>query len=646
MEQRLINYHKVIQKLKHLRKIKVMTDFATAIFNSLFFSLLFAFLISLIELIVEGDRAFRSFLFFSQFAFFFATLFMLIYPFLNVLLSPRTVLSPDKLAFEIGKHYPNLKDRLSNSIQLYQMLHSSVGISKSFIIKSIEDTTEQVQDYDFSVIIDKKKFKKSFTRFIVSLFLFLLICFVFPNSFGFAYYRILKFNRSFIPPPPFSLIIYPKYETVKKGENVKITVKSIGKSPQTIVSKIKEFQQENYENISLHLDSGNTYTYSFPSIKNSIKFYAEADWITEKVASDIGEIVVIDNPIIKTIQGTIIFPSYTQKPPIYFTEQNADLNVLYGSQINISVLANKKIREASIVLLKQAKTETKQLKFDTTFLNMNIVENKASSKFYANFNGYYFIQVKDYNNLEIINPIIYQISVYNDAYPEVQLLEPQGDVKISELGMLPMMIRISDDFGFSALTLKYRLSKSNYAKPWSDFKTISIPIPNEKNEDNIAYIWDLNQLQISPADEYEFFIEVFDNDRISGPKSSKTMILRVKLPSLEEVLADVEKSQENLTKELDKVLKNANEMKKEMETITRELNKNQNDSKLDWSETKKAENLLNKQKELSNKLSEIQKNLESIANKLQENNLLSPETLQKYLELQKLLQEVNSPELR
>ncbi|MFN3781077.1 MAG: DUF4175 family protein [Candidatus Kapaibacteriota bacterium] len=49
---------------------------------------------------------------------------------------------------------------------------------------------------------------------------------------------------------------------------------------------------------------------------------------------------------------------------------------------------------------------------------------------------------------------------------------------------------------------------------------------------------------------------------------------------------------------------------------------------------------------MSSKLSEIQKNLEDITNKLQESNLLSPETLQKYLELQKLLQEVNSPELK
>ncbi len=646
MEQKFKNYHKVIQKLKQVRKIKVLTDLATAIFNSLFFTVLFAFLITLLELILEGDKTFRATLFFSQIAFLISTLSVLIVPYLNVLLSRSTKLSLDKLAFDIGKYYPNIKDRLSNSIQLYSLLHNSQSVSKIFITKSIEDTSEQVKDLDFSVVIDKKKFQKSFVRFILTTFLFILVCFIFFNSFGFAYYRILNFNKSFIPPPPFSLTIYPKYETVKKGDNVKIVVKSQGKSPQTITLKIKEFQQKDYENITLNIDSGNTYTYYFPSIKNSIKFFAEAEWITEKVTSDIGEVVVIDNPIIKTIQGTINFPSYTQKPNIYFTEQNADLNVLFGSQINITLLANKKLKAAKIALLKQVRTETEQFKIDTTFLNMNVADNKANAKFNANFNGYYFIQVLDYNNLEIVNPIVYQISVYQDAYPEIQLLEPQSDVKISEVGMLPMMIRITDDYGFTALYLRYRLSKSNYAKPWSDFKSISIPISANKNENNVPYIWDLNPLQISPADEYEFYVEVYDNDRISGPKSSKSSIIRVKLPSLEEVLADAEKSHENLTKELNDALKKANEIKKEMENITRELNKNQNDSKLDWSETKKAESLLNKQKDLSNKLSEIQKNLEDITKKFQENNLLSPETLQKYLELQKLLQEVNSPELK
>ncbi|MDP2363764.1 MAG: DUF4175 family protein, partial [Ignavibacteria bacterium] len=61
---------------------------------------------------------------------------------------------------------------------------------------------------------------------------------------------------------------------------------------------------------------------------------------------------------------------------------------------------------------------------------------------------------------------------------------------------------------------------------------------------------------------------------------------------------------------------------------------------------KKAEDLMKKQAELQSKFNDIKQSLEEMTKKLEENRLLSPETLQKYQELQKLMQEVQSPELK
>ena len=47
---------------------------------------------------------------------------------------------------------------------------------------------------------------------------------------------------------------------------------------------------------------------------------------------------------------------------------------------------------------------------------------------------------------------------------------------------------------------------------------------NEKYQ-QASYIWDLNSMGISPEDEYEFYLEVFDNDIVNGPNSAKTRIL-------------------------------------------------------------------------------------------------------------------------
>lgn len=644
METVLQKYQEITNKLIKTRFWLIFTDLLINLFDSLFFGIITLFISILVEFFLNGDVGFRTTLFTLTLIIPLIIFFAFATPTLLKIFSKNRRIHLDRLAFEIGKFYPDVKDSFSNTYQLLSLADNFQGISKTFIYIASENIFDKVKNYDFTVVYNKSGLKKSILRLSIALLLSISFLLIFSNSLGYAFYRIVNFNKSFIPPAPYSLIIYPKYETVKKGENVKIVVKSIGTPPQSVFLKLKELQQNDYENISLQLDSGNVYVYQIPSIKNSIKFFAESEWYSEKITSDIGEINVVEYPLIKSFEGTVVFPSYTNKPPFTFTEQNADLVVLPGSRINFSILSNKKLKEAKVVLLNEYYQGDKRL-VDTNEISLKIFEQKASGSFIASSSGYYYVQLKDYDNLEIPNPILYKINLIEDEYPQIKLLEPEYDVKLSESALLPMMIYIYDDFGFSNLFLHYRLKSSPYAEPWENFKNIEIPFTREKNEENIAYLWDLNKLQISPEDEYEFYLQVFDNDIVTGPKSERTQTLRVKLPPLEEALKETSEKQQSISKELENALKKANELKKEMENINRELNKKENKTQLDWQEKKKVEDFINKQKELTNKLSEIQKNLEDLTKKMTEQNLLSPETLQKYLELQKLLKEVNSPEL-
>jgi len=644
METLFKQYQYITKKLARTRFWMTITELSIHLFDALFFGIITILILSFVENFFNGDTSFRTALFTIAILVPTITFLTFSFPTFSKIFSNRKRIPLDRIAFEIGRFYPEIKDRFSNSFQLMTSIENYTGISKSFVLKASESVFNQVKDFDFSVVIKKRELRTSLIRFSTALILLVIIFLIFSNSLGFAFYRIINFNKSFLPPPPFSLTIYPKYETVKKGDNVKIIVKAKGTPPQNVTLKLKEFQQKDYENITLSLDSGNVFVYQIPSIKNSIKFFAETDWFTEKVTSDIGEIDVVEHPLIKSFEGTVVFPSYTNKPSFNFNEQNADLNVLTGSRINMSILANKKIKDAKIVLLKEKKNQ-EVISYDTNEIKMSANDQKASGSFIANFSGYYFIQVKDFDNLEIPQPVLYKVNTTKDESPQIKLLEPEADVKLSETALLPMMIYIYDDFGFSNLLLHYKLSASPYSTPWKNYKTIEIPFSKEKNEDNVAYLWDLNKLQISPSEEYEFYLEVFDNDRVTGPKSARTQTLRAKLPGIDEVLKETSEAQQTISRELENALKKANELKKEMENINRELNKKESKNQLDWAEKKKAEEILNKQKELRNKIDEIQKSLDELTRKMTEQNLLSPETIQKYVELQKLLKEVKSPEL-
>jgi len=103
-----------------------------------------------------------------------------------------------------------------------------------------------------------------------------------------------------------------------------------------------------------------------------------------------------------------------------------------------------------------------------------------------------------------------------------------------------------------------------------EFEQINIQLMGGDLAAEIPYIWDLNKIEISPDDIYEYNLEIFDNDLVNGPKSAKTSTLMVKMPSLEEVLDQVDKTREKIEKELKEVLKKAETVKKNIDDIKKE----------------------------------------------------------------------------
>src|SRR3990172_9193393 len=163
-------------------------------------------------------------------------------------------------------------------------------------------------------------------------------------------------------------------------------------------------------------------------------------------------------------------------------------------------------------------------------------------------------------------------------------------------------------------------------------------------EIDAAYVWNLSRLSLGVDDVVTYYLEIFDNDIVSGPKSAKSPEFRIRVPSLDEILAKVEDTQQNAQEELIKTLKEAEELKENLEKLNQEMK--QDKKELTWEEIEKIENALNKFEELQNKVDEVSKQLGKMQNELQQNNLLSKETLEKYMELQELFEQLSSEEMK
>lgn len=631
-------YTSLLQRFTSVHRSELSQKALLAIQKTILSLLLLVMAAVVIETFAQGDIAFRSALFgFIVVASIAIIITFLLTPILE-LTGLKNTFNPYAIAKRIGHYYPNIRDTLVNVFQLAEKQTESTN--HELIYAAFDSVYETSKNIDFHVIVEKEKNRKFLLLLTCAIILFGIVIAV-PAS-RFSLNRIINFSTSFLPPAPFSLSVEPQSILKLRGEKAIVTVNVKGKIPNAITIKVREIQQKNFDSHELKPDANGKLTYTFSSLSNTVEFYAESPWLSEFVRSNIGTIVVQDKPIIKSLTGKVYSPAYTQQPTLQLSADGADIIALRGAKTEITVISNKQLRQANCVFLHFSQ-DSSGMRTDTVRKSMAVQSRSATTSFSLTNSCEYYIEIKDNDGLTNDLPVHYKIIVQDDNAPTISLLTPQNDIVIDATAILPIKLSVNDDFGFSSLLLHYRLVDSKYGKPYDKFTALSIPYPRNEKSLTVPYFWDLTRINISPSDKYEFYCEVLDNDIIMGPKSARTQTVSVKLPSLDEVLNESGKQEEEIRKELEEIAKQADQAQKEMEKIQRDLRK---DKQPDWQDKKKLEDAIQQQKELQKKLDDVVKKMEDMSKNLQNNNAISRETLEKYQELQQLMKEVQSPELQ
>ncbi len=640
------SYSNIIDRIKKVRSKESLNLLANGLFKSLSIVLALALLASIIENLGNTDTLFRTVLAGIIFISFVISFGFFVFPPMMRFFVDRYKPGIESVALRIGDSYPEIKDRLCNAIQLVADKSFS-GYSSELVESAFSEVSNSARNMEFDVIIDKKQNRQW-------LLIFASILIIFSGSFmaapglADAFGRIANFTQSYVPPADFSLKVSPERLDILRGEDVLITINAEGNAPEQIELLIKEGQQEDFDKYKIRSDSSGQYTFELKNLKNSVTFYARSEWYNSYVTSNTGKVNISDRPIVRTLNGRIHYPAYTGQVPTDFDENNADITALKGSAVSIQILANKDLKEATLINIIQPEItiiDSVEVLPDTVINDLDVAGRAASGKFKITGTGEYWIELVDKYGETNSSPIRYGIVALLDAFPSIALLTPTYDVSVSEDAELTIAASFSDDYGFTSLKLKYRLAESRYAEPEENYKSMEIPIYKNEVSQDIIFKWNLNDLNISPEDRYEYYLEIFDNDIVSGPKSSSTMKLSVRLPSLDEVLNETDHAQDDIQKELEKVLKDAKKLTKDMDEMQNELRKNYKKKELNWKEKKQFEDILKKQAEIRKKMEDVSQKVDDMAKKLQDKNALSPETLQKFMELQQLMQQVKSPEL-
>ena len=534
----------------------------------------------------------------------------------------RNTPSIDRTALEIGFFFPRLKDRLSNACQLISSKSDNYNDSPDLRKAAFAQIERDSKGIDFASALSSKAVKGRFLLMLVSLSLFCGACFFFPSNYAYAFSAFLDPSFKGQQNVP-RFTITPGDINIIRGEDVtiKATCTELENSQLEVVAKY-----QNYQDSRQMFRRADQFVYDFENITESFSYYIGG----AGAKSDQFKVTVIDLPEIQELQVELQFPDYTRLEKQLLDPNIGNITALRGSEAFIRVLPTKHIQTAKLLFGNGESLELSEA--GTAF----------SGSFKVTSDATYSIMLLDSDGNKNKTPVQYQIKVVPDRSPFVKIAFPARDLDLDESMRVPLLIEGNDDYGFSELRIQYEVIPGG--RETAAVKgSIKVPFKEREGKLETRYIWDLLNLMLLPEDAVSYFAEITDNDNVSGPKKAKSATYKLRYPSARELYSESTTDHDEAVNDLEEILRRSTEAKNKIAEVLQEMRR---DQKLEWEDQQGLKEGMDANKDLSKQLDAVQKNLSDMMNRLDRNDLISVETLKKYHELQDLIKEVASPELK
>ena len=541
------------------------------------------------------------------------------------------------IAKNTGKFAFSKQDNLINALQIENSKETlySEDLSNSFI----KQTIDKLSKLKISFLFPSKKIYlwKKITLICLIITLLTIIS-TWKHSVS-SMYRWAHAKTEFIPPKPFKLIGLTRHLNVLGGENVNIGFKATGEIPDSIFIEFRPvFNIENKDStiiFSAKKSNVDEYKFEFLEIYQnfqyrafspSIKFWDPWDEITTKFFS----ISVTDRPSIDDFLVTITPPAYTGLKKQSQKANQAQIQAINGSKINVELKSNKDLSLAELILDEEKK-------------EMNINGKRAQFEFIASLDQKFSINLKDKRGVRNRNPIPFNLQIINDISPEMTIIQPPPIIELGSDQTIPILMSIEDDFGFSNLQLSYELQRPNYidAEPLISLFNIEIN-KSSKTQQDIQTIWNLQSIGLMPEDEIYFHFELYDNDIVTGPKKTISSTFIVRLPSLNDLFHSFNDEQEQIIDAVKIELEDIQKLKVELDKA--ELNLLKKD-KLEWKDNQSLKETLESVQQQLDDFQTLAEQINQLNDNGEKHQLFSKDLMNKFEDLQKLIEEIFPPDM-
>ena len=478
----------------------------------------------------------------------------------------------------IGKHFPEVNDKLLNVLQLNENQSKS-----ELLLASIEQKSLELNPIPFKLAVNFKK-NLGYLKYAAIPVLILLLTFFTGNFnwFSDSYERVVNYKTAYQPPAPFEFFVVNNDLNAIENKDFKLIVKTAGEV-------MPESAQIVYNNETYFLQQKGIgeFEYVFSQPKTNIEFQLNANNVTSKPYT----LSVVEIPSLLSFEMVLDYPNYTKKQGAILKSTG---NAVVPEGTNITWQLKTKSTDDVRLYAKDTMgfSSDKAGVFEASKRVFNNLDYSLST---SNSN------LKDYENLA------FRIDVVKDEYPELKL---KMEIDSLDLQTLYFYGQISDDYGFSKLQLVYYPSENE-----KDKKIESLKVSNSNISEFISAF--PNNLEIQEGISYELYFQVFDNDVFNKHKNVKSKVFTYRKRTKDEETQKQLKSQSETIKDLNKSLERFDEQQKKLEELTKTQKEKSN---LNFNDKKKLESFFKRQKQQDEMMKNFNKKLKDNLEQFQKEN--------------------------
>ena len=552
----------------------------------------------------------------------FVAVYYFLIPAVN-LIRYRKKMSVEQASVLIGKFFPEIKDKLLNTIQLSNQMEASEispsalqgnqgsgnSTDNALLVATIEQRSAHLSPIRFSDAVNLRGNLKWLGVFF-GLLLLLILLMVFLPSFALEpTQRIVNYEQHFEKPLPYQVVIEQDNIETTQGKEVKFHIHVTGdRIPDAFYVKSDLGQQ------LMTKTSANDFTYTFKNLFNNLIFNVIGGEYTSRPI----QITVRPNPTLLSYRCELRYPNYIHR-------QNETLEgktrfiVPQGTTLVFNFLTRD--------------TEQMVLTRDSLVSDMSKKDDVFGYQFVASQSTKFEVQVQNAWN-STLDPLGFAVDVLPDAYPDIRVEsfdeQLSSDVYFSGL--------VTDDYGFSKLNFNCLVKE-----PIERRIVKAVPLDLKQARTSFFYQFNMDSLGIMPGQNMEVYFEIWDNDGFHGPKSKRSETFTYYKPSESALDSIANEQSEDIMERLSEKSQDAEKLQDEIEKMLQDLIQKKD---LDWSDKEKMKELMEKQQQIQEEWNKLQKEQEDLADFMKKNELANEELLKKQEQINKLFDEVIPEELK